>query len=635
MSIEFPSPGPASPPRLHWRARRRIGFLYYWLREVTRNQLEGFSGVNLTTPVVAPVEVRLEAPLRAAVSAEADGWRRLRFCKAPGCDASAPRIRVDVSHPDSTLPDGDELLAALLGVPGQAKLLAQALDSSTSSPTFSPEVAAALTEALGPVRAEPDFAGLRRRLEPFLGLRDRIYEAALPALARKCSAELACGYQSADGDTPLLECCFAPTPRGERLYQEALQGMLASLDEAPTEDYRPPAGPLIHVLRRQANLELHLPLLDKRSWRNRTVLLPSIRPEAGEDGRMAAGGGRSSPADSQNQQQTLLTLAGAIANQRNPGSGAFSLAFSDRRRLHRAQLPYSLAPLLDAYGFEHRLEELLPRNGTRWEEVDVSLTLSVPCRAAVAWLHTPAERSVAYYEGLSQVSVTVQSSLRRWIPYLYFSDLDRLEDLETVYSLLAYQASQPFRRKARADFTYDPMNPASLHSALRSAAPGLRDLLRATRRVLVEAGRERQAEAFAAKREPAIFRSVRRAPQHFRRLLAADAACMRQFSKLANRGRQIRQQQETSPEEAARHLLRFSGEIAKNFRLGLRRVCGGESFPALGSLLLLEATSTISGAWDQQVPVEAVLRLSDASGATSGEVVVVNRARRSAASRLV
>ena len=621
---------------IHWGARTRIGFVYHWLREVTGNRLEGEFGLPVATPLTVALEVRLRAPARAAVSLGSDAWRRLRCHKMPGGTGSVPAIEVAAENL-TPLPRGvDELLAVLAGVPGQATVAGQALESYPTHLALPKELAKPLAKLFGKVRSEQDFAEFQRRLATILSFRDALYETAVAALEKKCSAEVAGRYQSAAEEDILLDCSFASTEQGQRLYRDALRGEFTGLEDARCEDCRLAPGLLTGIVGELTDIELHLPLVHKRCGNNRMEVLKATEPETDENGRISAVPARgASQAEYRNLHQTALILIPAIPFQGKRSAEAFSIAFTDHRRLCRPQLRYGFAPLLTAYGFEESADELLAAVPEAREDINVALTLSVPSSILGAWLETPAERSVACYEGLSRVSRAVQSSLRRWLPYIYFSNLDRFEDRETAYFMLVYQASRPFSRKARADFTYDPMNLTSLNLAFRNASGDLAGVLWAARQMLLETGGEESAEAFAAKLEPKILRAVKRGNRCFRTLLAADAACVRQFIKLANRGREIRRELETSPESANHYLYRFAAEIAKNFRLTLKHIHSGQDFTALGSLLLVEAVSALSDAWAEQTPVEAVLRLSVAGEPAAPEVVVANRARQRRSSRPV
>jgi hypothetical protein len=56
-------------------------------------------------------------------------------------------------------------------------------------------------------------------------------------------------------------------------------------------------------------------------------------------------------------------------------------------------------------------------------------------------------------------------------------------------------------------------------------------------------------------------------------------------------------------------LSRFTADFVQSYHSRLRRLYAGRDFPALGAMILVEATAALAGATGMDAPVGAVLRL--------------------------
>ncbi|MEK7406747.1 MAG: hypothetical protein AAB225_16850 [Acidobacteriota bacterium] len=303
-----------------------------------------------------------------------------------------------------------------------------------------------------------------------------------------------------------------------------------------------------------------------------------------------------------------LRLVTAI--DENAPAPRLSLSFSDTRQPTPAQARSALPPLLRAYGFGPEVEQWLEAALPGATGLEASFTLAVPGETAAAWLEAPVEHDPRFGRVYTAVSVAVQQAMRRWLPYVYFSDLARYDDRPRALPLVVYQCTLPFRTKARNEFAYDIMSADSVAVARRSTVWALAAEIHRIERILAVTGRSATARFYRPSRRAAILASIQRQPRFFHALLLADAFFVDNLIGLGVMAGQLRHRLERDPQRAVREILRFAGEIATLFRRKLRRLYGGQNCAHFGSLLLVEATAALrSGA-----AVSAVLRLSVTPG---------------------
>ena len=325
--------------------------------------------------------------------------------------------------------------------------------------------------------------------------------------------------------------------------------------------------------------ELHLPFLDRKTWRSlrppATVLI-----ECDNGGRMTVHFGQSR----RDAAQGGLVLAGAIHARRNPATARFTLSFTDRRRLTAAQAMEGFQPLAAAYGLSGALSPS--------ESVDASLTVQTSGGASAAWLEVPDESTHEFFEAFAKVSARLQWTLRRWAPYIHFSDLSRYDDPASAWPMLIYQASRPFSGRPKTEFTYDPINPAAVAAALPSARVGLPSILRRTHRLLLAAGKSDTAALYKPSRARAILKAVQKTPRALRALLAAETGLVDEMIKFAEAGRELNRQLKANPQFQPRSLSRDAEAFTRSLEIRLRRL--GEEFLPLAPLLMVEATHALA-----------------------------------------
>jgi hypothetical protein len=267
----------------------------------------------------------------------------------------------------------------------------------------------------------------------------------------------------------------------------------------------------------------------------------------------------------------------------------------------------ALAGALAAYSFDERVDAWLA--AAPGEDVEASLTLSVPGACMAAWFHAPGEREPEFLPVFSAVSVAVQRALRQWLPYVYFAELNRYDDLGAAFPLLVYQTMRPFVGSCRAELTYDVMSPATPEAAVVSAGRPLVGELGRVYSALTGAGKKDVARFYAPDQARSILGSVLRQPRLLNCLLAADAFFVDSLVRLGIEGRKLADTMPRDPGRAVKDLARFSADFVFAFHRRLRRLYGGDSFVVFGPLLLAEATCALGAARQETAGIAATLRL--------------------------
>ena len=446
-------------------------------------------------------------------------------------------------------------------------------------------------------------------------LSDSILSRVPTALEKICAADLSWRFEAASSGTALIDCSFAFTPEGLRLYQDVLNGDYTRILSATSDHARLAAGVLTDGLHRETVIELHLPLVWRKDWKSRVEALSRVEVETGADGRilvyMTEAAGKLTRGSAY---QSALTLFGALKVGETCSDSSFKLSYTDTQTFARADAAKRLAPILAAYGFDDRvnrwLTESVPADANR---VESSLSLAVPGSLVAAWLKTPGECDEDYFAVFSRMSVAVQTAMRRWIPFGYFQNIKEYETLASAFPLLIYQTSKPFAGRPRSEFTYDVMEDRSMATVFRTAGQRLPRLLESLSETLAAAGREETASFYAPHRVRSILATVQRNPRLLRSLLAADAFYIGALVKMGLEGRRLASEFRSDPQKAVKSLSRFTADFVRSYHGRLRRLYVGRGFPALGAMILVEATAALACATGMDAQVSAVLRLKTGS----------------------
>jgi hypothetical protein len=303
------------------------------------------------------------------------------------------------------------------------------------------------------------------------------------------------------------------------------------------------------------------------------------------------------------QNPAFLALTGSLLFADMP---SFDLSFTDRRTGQAGYLARTLAPVLLAYGFPPEAGEWLEQAGAPGGVLDASLTLSVPETLAGAWLRAPGESDRNFFEVYSRVSVSVQRMMRRWVPFIYFSDPGRYEDVRTAFPLMFYRSTWPCSGR-RGELAYDVVSPERPGAAREWTARPFAAEIRRVRQLLIAAGRRDLARYYDPEEAPKILRSIVQQPRYINALLTGDAFFIDQLVHLGLKTRQISERVAADPSKATRDLVCGTADFAALSNRRLRRLYGGQDFTALGDLLLIEATRALAAAIDGDAVISAVL----------------------------
>jgi hypothetical protein len=303
--------------------------------------------------------------------------------------------------------------------------------------------------------------------------------------------------------------------------------------------------------------------------------------------------------------QGALALAAPLLY---PQSTGFEIGFTDSRTSTAAQLAQSLPLVLRPYDFGSEPWEWLASAPAG--EVVASVSLSVPGSLAGAWLRAPGERHPLFFDVYSKVSVAIQLALRRWLPYVYFSDLSRFENLTLAYPLIFYRGTYPCSGQPRSDFAYDLVGPDSPGIARPWAARPLASALARAERLLMAAGRNDLARYYRSWRARDVLAGILYRPRFLNELLTNDAFLIDRLVGLGLAGRDLAARFGVSPRRTMQALAicidRFNASVNRK----LKRLYGGQEAVSLGSLILVEATRALAAALGSEATISATLRLS-------------------------
>jgi hypothetical protein len=206
-----------------------------------------------------------------------------------------------------------------------------------------------------------------------------------------------------------------------------------------------------------------------------------------------------------------------------------------------------------------------------------------------AWLQTPAERSAAYLQWFSQVSLDMQAAFRRWLPYLLLRDEAILNDAALRNSLLFYAATKPYLARVRGAFTWDVICPESMASVFRGGAQNLPRVLEQAQQYALAGGHTALAETLAPTETRLVMIHVRRDPRVLKGLLTLEGNLVEAVLALGIKGREI-----GASKLPPKNLHRYCAAWSRGVQTRLRRVLGAVGAPRLVDLALVEGTASVA-----------------------------------------
>ena len=222
----------------------------------------------------------------------------------------------------------------------------------------------------------------------------------------------------------------------------------------------------------------------------------------------------------------------------------------------------------------------------------------------------------------------MQRALRRWLPYVYFSDTARYKDLGAALPLLAWSHSLPCTGFSRYELTYDSMNQKHVQLLLASAQRGLAAQLPQIGSLLQRKGLNSTAKYYLGVSSRQVVAEQIRSPRLVKSLMYSDASLVDSIVDLLEKGHHLNQLLTSDPQAAVRSLNKFSAEFTKTFHTKLKRLYGGRQFLAFSTLLLAEATSALNEALGQPAPLMASLELTPAGKTNAPAQIFLNPAFR-------
>jgi hypothetical protein len=240
-------------------------------------------------------------------------------------------------------------------------------------------------------------------------------------------------------------------------------------------------------------------------------------------------------------QRRVVELAAA-----EPGEIAVRLPFFDFRDWRRREKLLTNMPLARRF---NTIEAVLPLPSFVRDRA-ATLALTHP-----AWTSVPRERDPLYFRTWQNVSVALQSWLRKSIADEYFKDLRRYEDRDNAFPMLVYQVARVCYGRPNTEFTYDlsdyPECPDTLASTWKMTGNAMQRLLGRIEEKLSLAGLTVLARRHSPVWYEDVLAAVRKKPLAYINLLAREsmfinavidlgtarsASAINRFSRTANLG---------------------------------------------------------------------------------------------------
>jgi hypothetical protein len=206
-------------------------------------------------------------------------------------------------------------------------------------------------------------------------------------------------------------------------------------------------------------------------------------------------------------------------------------------------------------------------------------------RLAEHWLAAPPERSALFFPCFSAISLAIQKALRDRIPMVYFANTAQFATTRTAYPVLIYQASRPYRARAKTDFTYDVLNQRMMASFFRMVKPNLGAAMSTVVDRLRSEARDNLVRPYQPHRVLEVIASVQKRSASTKLLydlLVGESALVNELLRMGGFGKKLPREQ-----------TRIATTLFRNWDYHLRRLCPGHDFRWLGPELFEIATNAL------------------------------------------
>lgn len=266
--------------------------------------------------------------------------------------------------------------------------------------------------------------------------------------------------------------------------------------------------------------------------------------------------------------------------------------FIDRRVLDAPQVRGLLAPLSARYQVE------LLDNVSNPTELEIRLELKAPIDDF--WQAAPRETDPKFLRFASRISVAIQETLRAWLPYLWFSDVERFNEFDTAATLLTYAACRPYTAKNKQSYTFDILDDDTPRAVLYSVKRNIQQTLLPVWQML-QLLHHPCATPFAPRRWERIIAVYERNRRHLNSILVAERDLIEEFvarPQILSDSERV----EKSHSQVSRRLRKLFDSKDFRFLEGLLEI---EAARAAASALGVdpEFSATISANFPAQMPL--------------------------------
>ncbi len=477
---------------------------------------------------------------------------------------------------------------------------------------------------------------IRGAIHQAVRLREEIYQRARSALARKYDFNLAFSYQKATSRTALLDVTFnLAKPQALSLFEGVIaRSDLDRLLVSQTQGVSLRQAVLTHEINRRSEIQVSFPKFD---FAKESLASSLAKVRATDDG------GRvllyelhsENVVQIKNQLRSQFNLAlsmGVAAQTRvrihSHDTANVSYRFLQaKENMRLAELKHLTQPfilkylpgLFEAPGtpsletwylhLDRTVENAVSNGINEFGDVLADMEVTVPAAALAAWLHprSDLQRRVQAQE----VSKSVQSAVKRLIPFYYFQDLDRLQQNPSAAALLVW-ASIPACTSARADgdklildaqagndvYWNFPDPELRRKMVMNQKATGsLAASLVAAAERLRESDRQRGRAKFFGADQAGSFQHMALARDAgddlLGTLLFVEAEVVQGVAKALKDVSEFMEAAPDQPQRAVERLTEFGDEVTETFHRKLASVYGGDSLRALGPMVFLEAARVL------------------------------------------